>query len=341
MTRDDALDRLKAYSALVGDDRQLVQGAGGNTSVKIGHAMWIKASGTRLRDALDEDIFVSVDWQAIARAVDDDPELADQPYKFAAAGELRPSIETCLHAVIGYRVVLHCHCVNTIAIAIRADAEAIARDRLLGLNWAMVPYRKPGAELAIAVKAAARPETKVFILRNHGLIVAAETIGEAQSLLEDVVTRLRADPVSGAKFAEADLRPYETEGYRAAPADHGLHAIALNDARLAAATAGGLFPDQVLFGGPCLGHVAAGGNVEDCLAAIRSRELPDPVAILVSGRGALLSRLASPTDLEMALCAGDVLQRVPEGAQLTYIQREDCLAILNWDAEKYRQALVY
>lgn len=341
MTRDDALDQLKAYSARIGDDRLLVQGAGGNTSVKIGHEMWIKASGTRLRDAVDKDIFVSVDWQAIARAVDENPELADQPNKFAAPGGLRPSLETCLHAVIGYRYVLHCHCVNTIAIAIRGDAEDILRERLLGLNWAMVPYRKPGVGLAIAVKAVARPETNVFILRNHGLIVAADTMDEAQSLQEDVVTRMHADPVSGANFFEADLQLYETEKYRAAPADHSLHAIALNGARFAAATAGGLFPDQVLFGGPCLGRVTIGGSVQDCLAAIRVQGLPDPVAILVHERGALLSRAAGPTDLAMALCAGDVLQRIPEDAQLTYIQREDCLALLNWDAEKYRKALVY
>ena len=67
----------------------------------------------------------------------------------------------------------------------------------------------------------------------------------------------------------------------------------------------------------------------------------DLVAILVSGRGGLLSRAASSTDLAMALCAGDVLQRTPEGAQLTYIQPDDCPALLNWDAEKYRQAIVY
>lgn len=341
MTRYSELDQLRAYSARIGNDRLLVQGAGGNTSVKTGRQMWIKASGTRLSDALDKDIFVSVDWQAIARAVDNNPELADQPYRFAAAAGLRPSIETCLHAVIGYRFVLHCHCVNTIAIAMRADAEVPMHEKLSGLNWAVVPYRKPGSRLAMAVKAAARPETSVFILRNHGLIVAGGTMEEAQSLQEEVSARLRADPIAVVEYSEADLRPYETEAYAAAPADHGLHAIALNETRLAAATAGGLFPDQVLFGGPRLGGVSAGGSVEDCLAVIRLQRLPDPVAILVGGRGALLSRTASRTDLAMALCAGDVLRRIPEGSQLTYIEREDCLALLNWDAEKYRQALVY
>ena len=107
------------------------------------------------------------------------------------------------------------------------------------------------------------------------------------------------------------------------------------------ATAGGLFPDQVLFGGPRLCRLDAGGNVSDCIAAIRARGLPDPVAVLVSGAGALLSKAASMTDLAMALCAGDVLLRVPVGAQLTYIQDEACMELLNWDAEKYRQSLKY
>ena len=50
-------------SQRLGSDPLLVQGPGGNTSVKIDGTMWIKASGTELADALTGNIFVAVDPQ--------------------------------------------------------------------------------------------------------------------------------------------------------------------------------------------------------------------------------------------------------------------------------------
>ena len=41
----------------------------------------------------------------------------------------------------------------------------------------------------------------------------------------------------------------------------------------------------------------------------------------------------------LAQCLGDVLLRVPEGAVVHYLTLEENGALLNWDAEKYRQAL--
>jgi len=42
---------FRALSARLGQDPLQVQGPGGNTSVKSGDVMWIKASGTELADA--------------------------------------------------------------------------------------------------------------------------------------------------------------------------------------------------------------------------------------------------------------------------------------------------
>ncbi len=60
------LEALRRLSARVGADPLLVQAAGGNTSLKHNGLMWIKASGTWLRDAVARDIFVAVDHQRTA-----------------------------------------------------------------------------------------------------------------------------------------------------------------------------------------------------------------------------------------------------------------------------------
>ena len=58
---------LKSLSASIGTDPMLVQGAGGNTSIKIGSQIWVKASGTWLQNALTEEIFIPIDLRKFHR----------------------------------------------------------------------------------------------------------------------------------------------------------------------------------------------------------------------------------------------------------------------------------
>ena len=62
---DDLLSpAFRALAAQLGQDPLRVQGPGGNTSIKSGNVMWIKASGTELADAETKPIFVAVDRNA-------------------------------------------------------------------------------------------------------------------------------------------------------------------------------------------------------------------------------------------------------------------------------------
>ena len=58
--RPAGLAELAAFSAELGSDPEQVQAAGGNTSLKEGGRLWVKASGLWLADALTRDIFVPV-----------------------------------------------------------------------------------------------------------------------------------------------------------------------------------------------------------------------------------------------------------------------------------------
>ena len=55
---EEDLKKFKEVSFKLGSDKNLVQAAGGNTSMKINNSMFIKASGTWLQDSLEKDIFV-------------------------------------------------------------------------------------------------------------------------------------------------------------------------------------------------------------------------------------------------------------------------------------------
>ncbi len=120
MQQPARLDDLRSMSARVGRNILLVQGAGGNSSIKDGDVLWVKASGTWLADANDKDIFVPVSLSAARAALERGDERV--PLAHGAETALRASIETSLHALMPHPVVLHVHSVNTIAWAVRTAA---------------------------------------------------------------------------------------------------------------------------------------------------------------------------------------------------------------------------
>lgn len=339
LEKPEDIDALAELSARIGADPLLIQGAGGNTSVKAGSTMWIKASGTQLKDAQANDIFVPIDLSAMRHAFDRDLAEADNPAKFSLASKLRPSIETCLHAVFNQRVVVHVHCVSTIALAIREDARSVLTERLAGMKWAFAGYRKPGAELANEVAANLTPDTDVVVLENHGLIVAADSVTEAERLLFTVVERVRAEPASSNPPDMERLQRHAGGGYIPLALESKLHRVALSPRRTEAACGGSLYPDHVLFCGIGASRLLKDETPSEALKRLHSPDMPTPSFLLVEGAGALVQEDASATAIAMSHCLGDVLMRVPENATLRYLTRAQNDELLDWDAEKYRKRL--
>ncbi|MEL6266131.1 MAG: class II aldolase/adducin family protein, partial [Pseudomonadota bacterium] len=175
LRQDPEYQRLLAASARAGRDPLQVQAAGGNSSIKAGGAMWVKASGTWLADAETREIMVPVRQGALVEAMAAGPVDAKGFVPDGLAGEgLRPSIETTVHAVLPQRIVLHTHCVATIAMAMRRDRAALMADRLGDLDPIVVPYVMPGEPLARRLAAEAGPGRRVAILGNHGLVTMGD-----------------------------------------------------------------------------------------------------------------------------------------------------------------------
>lgn len=336
--RPHDLPALAQLSARIGADPLLIQAAGGNTSIKDGKMMWIKASGTYLADALTRDVFVPCDLIAMRFAVAAGEARADRPAEFSLQENgLRPSIETSLHAVFPQRVVVHVHCVNTLALAIRQDAQEAVAARLSGFNWAMVPYCKPGATLAAQVRSVLLPGVDVIILRNHGLIVAANTVEAAEDLLHRVVAALSAKAEN--VHRDPALAQRADGAFHPLPPDHPLHTVARTPRLLRAAQAGSLYPDHVVFCGPGAAVLPEGETASQFADRLSARGLPHPVFLLVPGLGCLIASDASAGGQALARCLGDVLCRLAEGAEVTPLTDAQTAELLDWDAEKYRQSL--
>ncbi|MCA1196476.1 class II aldolase/adducin family protein [Sphingomonas sp. R647] len=325
---DDNLSALRASAAEWGRDPTLVQGAGGNVSIKLDDVMWIKASGTWLADAAGQDILVPV-----ALPVGDVPRVKD-----GYATALRPSIETLVHAALPHRVVVHVHSVDAIAHAVRCDAEAVLSQRLSGLAWVFVPYCKPGPKLAAAVQHAhAATSVDIFILANHGLIVAADDVGQADTLLREVVSRLSIGP-------RPPVAPPGTPsatsiaGFRAVSDPHVI-SLAVDPTSLAVVTGGPLYPDHVVFLGRAPLVVDSHDEIDAALADV-CRNHRSPIRwIIVRGSAVLLAHDALRGSEAMLRCLADVATRIPPGAPIAPLCAADVDALIDWDAERYRQAM--
>jgi rhamnose utilization protein RhaD (predicted bifunctional aldolase and dehydrogenase) len=317
----------------------LTQAAGGNTSLKLGDTLWIKASGTWLKDAATDDIMVPVAMSPLLSAVERRDPSADSPQAFAIEAlnprKLRPSIETTVHALMPQRVVLHVHCVDTIALAVQADCEAEIARRLSGLQWAFIPYFRPGLPLAQGIAERLRPEIDVLILGNHGLVVAAETVFEAELLLRRVTTLLARPARTAAEPDIGALRTLAGDSGYGLPADIEAHAVAIDPESCRMAESGSLYPDHVIF----LGQGSVVARPGETVARTIERRGAAPMAILFPGVGVLMRGDANASAHAMQRCLADVTARVDIAAQLNYLTAAENDELTNWDAEQYRQKL--
>lgn len=311
---------LTELSARIGDNSLLTQGAGGNTSIKIADTMWIKASGQWLADAKHQEIMVPVALKAMRAAYEAGEDVENSSRFLAGETNLRPSIETAMHAVIKQPVVIHVHCIETIAASVQQDAQTLLTEKLKGLDWAFIPYVRPGQRLADAI--ALQPGHDIYVFGNHGLTIGAETVAEAEDLMMQVNRRLAGYLRDVCPADHAVLTRLSTgTNYQPAPAE--ISTLGVDPASLRVARAGSLYPDHVIFLGCGVSEQIGAGQ---------------PL-VLVPGCGALLKQDSKPAVMAMSRCLADIALRIPPDAALCALTQKDEAALLGWDSETYRQTL--
>lgn len=336
---EDELLALRDFSARIGRDPALVQAAGGNTSIKQDGVLWIKASGTWLSQALDRNIMVPVRLQPLLDALVANDPAAEKAQDFVVESanpeKLRPSIETTLHAALPQKVVVHAHCVETIAWSTRQDGETALQDKLDAFNWAWIPYVRPGLPLSRAIAERTNETTSVLVLANHGLVVAGDSVEAAERLLAEVCEALKMPSRDLPGPDSAKLEQLAAGSPYRLPRHLDSHAAAVDPVSLKIASGGSLYPDHVIFLGSSCKRLEQGETPADIAA---TQDHP-PAMLLAPGLGALLHESVSESGEELARCLAHVASRIAEDTPLRYLTPEQDYELLNWDAEKYRKQL--
>ena len=208
-----ALAELIGISNATGKDSTLVQGGGGNTSVKTadGKYMYIKASGTALKDMNEQNGWRRLRLNTVLSIINDKSiaQLDTQTREVEVVNRLllacddrvtssaRPSVEAHLHAFLDKCVIhLHPSAVGAFVNAKngKAGLQKLFKDEKLPPLW--VPYTNPGFMLAKKIakliddyqsRFAKKPA--ILFLQKHGLLISANSTNVALRLVRNVINR--------------------------------------------------------------------------------------------------------------------------------------------------------
>ncbi len=225
---DKALADLIRISNITGRDPALVLGGGGNTSVKTedGKYMYIKASGTALKDMSEqrgwrrlriEPVLGIIRDKSLNKldAIERENEVVRRLLEACeddCTDGARPSVESHLHALLQSHVIhLHPLVVSAYVNARngRRELERLFAGEKLPPLW--VPYADPGYMLARKIAALVEKyvreqgrKPQILFLEKHGVFVTADSANVALRLVRKVI-----------ELCEEQLKPLKARAVKA------------------------------------------------------------------------------------------------------------------------------
>lgn len=187
------VDRLVYRSNKLGEDLNLTNTGGGNTSAKLMETdplsgepvevLWLKGSGGDLRTA-KRDGFASLYLEKVramkARYLNSPERGPKTPIEDAmypmyshCVFNLNPracSIDTPLHTFVPYKHVDHLHPNAVIAIAASVNQEKLTK-KIYGDDVIYIPWQRPGFDIGLQIEELikANPKARGILLGHHGM----------------------------------------------------------------------------------------------------------------------------------------------------------------------------
>ena len=329
-------EKVKAFCAQIGVDSLLVQGAGGNVSWKESGVLWIKASGTWLAEAELKEIFVPVNLLHLQGALSR-RDFFVQP-EVIGISDLRPSIETLLHALMPHTVVVHLHAIEILAHMVQVNAINKIKTHVGdSVKWVFVEYFKPGSALASGVfdQMNNRPDADVVFLANHGVIIGGESLEEIFTMLKTLVAKLQSQVSQSSSEITQHKHKLEFSARGYIPCSDvevnqlaGINAL-INRVRREWA----LYPDHLVFLGSEPVILESSFAISDLDQAINNR----PPFIFLVNDGVYEDINVTEAQKKQLRCYYDVIKRQDASVKLSTLSKHQIFELINWDAEIFRK----
>jgi rhamnose utilization protein RhaD (predicted bifunctional aldolase and dehydrogenase) len=226
---NELLDQITVLSHEFGST-DYVRGGGGNTSVKTDDTLWVKPSGTTLKD-LQPDSFVALDRAKLSTLYDITPP-ADASAREAVVKDVmakavlpdssgRPSVEAPLHDSLSAAFVVHTHPALVNGMTCAKKGKAACEKLFPHALW--LDYIDPGYTLCMQVREEIKrfkentgAEPNLIFLKNHGLFVAGNTPQQIRQSYDVIITKLKEKYQQAGISTELKIGPAPDESYRQA-----------------------------------------------------------------------------------------------------------------------------
>jgi ribulose-5-phosphate 4-epimerase/fuculose-1-phosphate aldolase len=166
----------------LGSFQELIQGSGGNISVKSDQELMIKSSGRVLAETTSTVGYVICDKEQLHIAQKEKQEDVKYSVLAERGGDKggTPSMEVFFH-LLPSKWVVHLHPINLLAHLCQMDW----RTPFDGPNHSnlYVPYKTPGPDLSSYILEQYNGQSTI-LLQNHGLILCADTVDQILDLLD-------------------------------------------------------------------------------------------------------------------------------------------------------------
>jgi len=337
-----AISDLIEISQYAGTRVDYTQGGGGNTSVKDGGVMYIKASGFKLKDIDETTAYVPMDLDKIKsffESVDlsdgrdydalNKQVTAEATLKLEGLAALRPSVEVGFHSVLK-KYVIHTHSVYANLLTCAVKGKELAEKIFEGADFGYIfmPYIDPGFTLSVKMKEAVAeyqqrtgryPE--VIFMQNHGLVVSGDEIARVKEVNEQVNNRIVAYFGLKDEYREVTL-VNEGENLFASKTPLVTAFVKENALTKELLDEYPLYPDQLVY-------------LNNILAFAPEKLQADATTVRYATNG------KEAVTLEETLFAYlfVITTLKSKGIEISTMSEKDVDFINNWEAEKYRRSL--
>ncbi len=340
---EEAISELLLLTEPYKERSDLIQGPGGNTSVKTPDGkMLIKASGYLFSEMTNERGFSAVDAKRISNyfhevQVNNKAETERESLKVISDSILKdkhgnlfpkPSMETGFHAVLDTYVV-HTHSVWTNLVNCNQNRQLYLSklEEKLPFDFVSIPYVSPGFGLSYLITKALKEhkgKPSVFFLENHGVIAHANELKKVHFLLEETDKAI-------AELFQIDRKSYpltglseQVNGY--VPQNDFCSSVLKKRKATRTMFDTVLFPDQTVFFKDNIGNLSEEKKItwDNDWQLIYRTDLREARSIHETMTSYLFL-------YDTILEKGDTLKMI-EGSEVDYIQ--------NMDMEKHRKALM-
>ncbi len=361
-----------------GNDKEFVIGGGGNTSWKDEQYLYVKASGTRL-GTLTEQQLIRIDRKALDRVLQG--EFPENPYQrdqlileammkccIGNTMNLRPSVETPLHHLIGYRYVIHTHPTRINALLCSRDCRGVV-ERIFPKEVLYVEYTDPGYVLFRKLQSEIDGYRKQFghdpeviLVQNHGAFISSDTTEGIRKLYKNLLETINGiNPyiTNTDEIPAGELATEVLPALRMLLSGEEIKILKVRDGELIRHFTSGedqaemvslpFTPDNIVYCRAFPLYVKSAGSAEEIISEFKIRLEQyradfdaDPKIILINGIGLV----AADESIKMADILLDVFEDLMKISYLSqafggphFLTADQITFIENWESENYRHSM--